>query len=324
MTKKTTLVISAILLLTQSFAQNSGKYSDIAKDALKLYESKNYLKSGLKYSEAFKIFGKNVIITDRYTAACSWALANNKDSSFNQLFKVVKGSNFIFDDYVTTSPDLERLHSDKRWNEIIEIINNKGNDESNLDKPLADTFNTIYFQDLKSRQQVTEIQTKFGFQSDSAKTLWKKIFENDSITLTKVINVLDSRGWLGSDIIGSLGNKTLFLAIQHSDLKTQEKYLPLMRAAVQKGNASPMNFAYLVDRVALRQGKKQLYGSQLARDNVTGEYYILPLDDPDNVDMRRTEVGLGKLQDYVSHHGMTWNAEEYKKKLPDIEAKSKK
>ena len=153
---------------------------------------------------------------------------------------------------------------------------------------------------------------------------WKKIFENDSITLTKVIKVLDSRGWLGSDIIGNLGNRTLFLAIQHSDLKTQEKYLPLMREAVQKGNASPSNFAYLVDRVALGQGKKQLYGSQLVRDLVTGEHYISPLDDPDNVDMRRTELGLGKLQDYVSPLGMTWNIEEYKKKLPEIEAKYKK
>ena len=324
MTKKTTLVISALLLFTHSFGQNTGKYSDFVKDALKLYESKDYLKSGLKYSEAFKIFRKNVIITDRYIAACSWALANNKDSSFNQLFKVVKGSNFIFEDYVITTQDLEVLHSDKRWDEIIEIINNKGNDELNLDKPLADTFKVIYFQDLKSRQQVTEIQTKFGFQSDSAKAYWKKIFENDSITLTKVIKVLDSRGWLGSDIIGNLGNRTLFLAIQHSDLKTQEKYLPLMREAVQKGNASPSNFAYLVDRVALGQGKKQLYGSQLVRDLVTGEHYISPLDDPDNVDMRRTELGLGKLQDYVSPLGMTWNIEEYKKKLPEIEAKYKK
>lgn len=324
MTKKTILVISAILLFTHSFGQNIGKYSDFVKDALKLYESKDYLKSGLKYSEAFKIFRKNVIITDRYIAACSWALAKNIDSSFNQLFKVVKGSNFIFEDYVTTTPDLEVLHSDKRWDEIIEIINNKGNNELNLDKPLADTFKAIYFQDLKSRQQVKEIETKFGFQSDSAKAFWKKIMENDSITLTKVIKVLDSRGWLGSDIIGNLGNRTLFLAIQHSDLKTQEKYLPLMRVAVQNGNASPSNFAYLADRVALRQGKKQLYGSQLARDLLTGEYYISPLEDPDNVDMRRTEVGLGKLQDYVSHLGMTWNAEEYKKKLPEIEAKIKK
>jgi len=131
-------------------------------------------------------------------------------------------------------------------------------------------------------------------------------------------------GWLGSDIIGRLGNSTLFYVIQHSDLKTQEKYLPMMREAAQKGNASPNNLAYLEDRVALRQGKKQIYGSQMGRDEETGEYYVRPLEDPDNVDKRRKEVGLGKLQDYISHYGITWNPEEYKKKLPEFEAKEKK
>ena len=161
-------------------------------------------------------------------------------------------------------------------------------------------------------------------QSDTVKAYWKKIEENDSKILTFVKKVLDTRGWLGSDIIGVLGNKTLFLAIQHSDLATQEKYLPMIKEAVQKGNANPSNFAYLVDRVAIRQGKKQIYGSQYDRDQVTGEYYILPLEDPDNVDIRRKEVGLGNLQDNVSQLGMTWNVEEYKKKLPEIEAKQKK
>lgn len=324
MAKKTILIILSVLFFTHLFGQNQRNYSEFVKDALKLYANKEYLKSGLKYSDAFKKFNKDVIITDRYIAACSWALANNKDSAFNQLFKLVKGSNFIFEDYVTTNPDLIVLHSDKRWKEVIEIIENKEDDDLISDKTLGATFNTIYFQDVKYRQQVKEIETKFGFQSDTAKAYWEMIKENDSITLTKVLKVLDTRGWLGSDVIGVLGNRTLFLAIQHSDLKTQEKYLPIMKEAVQKGNASPSNFAYLVDRIALRKGKRQLYGSQLARDQKTGEYYILPLEDPDNVDMRRIQVGLGKLQDNISHFGMTWNVEEYKKKLPEIEEKIKK
>ena len=324
MTKKTTLVISAILLFTHSFGQNTGKYSDFVKDALKLYESKDYLKSGLKYSEAFKIFGKNVIVTDRYIAACSWALANETDSAFSQLLKVVNGSNFIFEDYVINNSDLNILHSDKRWSKIIEIINNKDNYDIISDKQLGDTLKAIYFQNVKYRQQVKEIRNKYGVQSDTVKAYWKKIEENDSKILTFVKKILDTRGWLGSDIIGDKGNQILYLAIQHSDIETQEKYLPMMREAVHKGNASPSNFAYLLDRIAIGQGKKQIYGSQINRDQVTGEYYIQPLEDPDNVDIRRKEVGLGKLQDIVSQLGMTWNIEEYKKKLPEIEAKQKK
>lgn len=156
------------------------------------------------------------------------------------------------------------------------------------------------------------------------KAHWKIINEKDSINLIKVKKILDERGWLGADIIGNQGNSTLFLVIQHSDIETQEKYLPMMREAVSKGNARASSLALLEDRVALRKGGKQIYGSQVGRDQETGEYYVLPLVDPDNVDKRRAEVGLGTIQDYISNWGMTWDVEEYKKKLPEIEAKQKK
>jgi len=51
---------------------------------------------------------------------------------------------------------------------------------------------------------------------------------------------------------------------------------------------------------------------------------VRPLVDPENVDKRRAEVGLETIQDYISNYGMTWNVEEYKKQLLEIEAKQKK
>jgi hypothetical protein len=98
----------------------------------------------------------------------------------------------------------------------------------------------------------------------------------------------------------------------------------MIREAVKKGNADPANLALLEDRVALRQGKKQIYGTQLAYDETTGESYVQPLEDPDNVDNRRAAIGLETLQDYLSGVGMKWDPEEYKKKLPELLAKHKK
>ena len=153
------------------------------------------------------------------------------------------------------------------------------------------------------------------------KIQYKLILEKDSINLIKVQKILDERGWLGTDLIGSQGNSTLFLVIQHSPLEVQEKYLPMMRDAVKNGNARARSLALLEDRVALRNGERQIYGSQIGRDQVSGEYYILPLKDPENVDKRRSEVGLGKLENYVSHWGITWNIEKYKIQLLELEAK---
>ena len=97
----------------------------------------------------------------------------------------------------------------------------------------------------------------------------------------------------------------------------------MLREAVKKGNAQPAYLAMLEDRVALGKGEKQIYGSQIGHDQKTGEYYVSPLIDPDNVDKRREEVGLGPIQEYISNWGITWDVEEYKKKLPEIEAKQK-
>lgn len=89
---------------------------------------------------------------------------------------------------------------------------------------------------------------------------------------------------------------------------------------MKKGNAKASSLALLEDRVALRQGKRQIFGSQVAWNMITNEYYVLPLADPDNVDKRRSEVGLPPLSEYLSTWNLKWDIEKYKKDLPSIEA----
>jgi hypothetical protein len=75
----------------------------------------------------------------------------------------------------------------------------------------------------------------------------------------------------------------------------------------------------LEDRVAIGEGKQQIYGSQIGYDMKTNKTYVLPLIDPDNVDKRRAKVGLGLMSDYVKHWDMIWDVEEYKRQLPNLE-----
>lgn len=76
--------------------------------------------------------------------------------------------------------------------------------------------------------------------------------------------------------------------------------------------------------MALGEGRKQTYGSQIGFDESTNKYYVLPLEDPDRVDQRRASVGLGSLADYVKRWDIAWDVEAYKKQLPEIEALQKK
>lgn len=322
MRKITFLTILCFLLFNLTFAQDRERYSELIKEASGLYESKDFLESGKKYSEAFVALGGKGVVTDRYNAACSWALAKKPDSAFVQLFKIAENGNYSNYGHITIDPDLNSLHNDERWNKVLNIIkSNKEKAEANLDKPIVAILDTIYQEDQTYRQRIDEIEEKYGWESDEMQANWKIMKEKDSINLIKIKTILDERGWLGADVIGNQGNSTLFLVIQHADLETQEKYLPMMREAVENGNAKASSLALLEDRVALRKGEKQIYGSQIGRDRETGEYYVLPLIDPDNVDKRRAEMGLGLIKDYVSFMGINWDVEDYKKKLPEYEAK---
>lgn len=322
MKKTTLLTIIGFLIFNLSFGQENEKYSELINEAWKLYETKEYLNSAEKYSEAFSVLENKASTSDRYNAACSWALAKEIDSSFVQLFKIAEKGNYSNYGHITTDTDLSNLYSDKRWSEIAELIKvNKEKEEENYDKPLVSILDTIYKEDQTYRREIKGIEEKYGRESEEMKKQFKLILEKDSINLIKVQKILDERGWLGTDLIGVQGNSTLFLVIQHSPLEVQEKYLQMMREAVSKGNARARSLALLEDRVALRKGERQIYGSQIGRDQVTGEYYVSPLIDPDNVDKRRSEVGLGKLEDYVSHWGITWDIEKYKIQLLELEAK---
>jgi hypothetical protein len=127
------------------------------------------------------------------------------------------------------------------------------------------------------------------------KGLFKKMAVVDSVNLRKVDSLINKYGWLGPDQVGSDGDATIFAVIQHSNLKTQERYLPLMREAVREGKAKANHLALLEDRVALGEGRKQIYGSQLSFPG----YAVLPVENPDSVDIRRASVGLEPLGVYL-------------------------
>lgn len=319
--------ISALIFTTTIvFGQDIPKeYFSNIKAADSLYDVKEFKNSAMKYISAFKSNGWKATPTDRYNAACTWALASVPDSAFYHLNRLATKSNYTNYSHITADSDLNSLHVDKRWKPLLEKVkSNKDKSEANLNKPLVAILENIYVEDQKYRQQIDGIQQKYGWESKEMKDHWKIINEKDSVNLIKVEAILDKHGWLGADVVGGQGNSTLFLVIQHSDQKTQEKYLPMMRDAVKNGKAQGGSLALLEDRVALGQGKRQLYGSQIGRDPETQAYFVSPLEDPDNVDKRRAEVGLQPIAEYIRNWQMKWDVEHYKKDLPALEAKIKK
>lgn len=310
---KTSLFFAFLLVLfSTSFAQNKQKYSEHVDTASALYHSKEYKKSAAKYLEAFELLEGKAYPNDRYNAACSYALAQDTENSFYHLFRLAE-STTRYSDYhhITNDTDLNSLHKDKRWNKLIALVKaNKEEKEKYYDKPLVAILDTIYKDDQTDRRKIDQITNDYGYQSDEMINLWDTINAKDSINQIKVMKIIDERGWLGEGVIGFQGNKTLFLVIQHSDLETQLKYLPIIKQAAKDGNVRKSYMALFEDRIALRQGQKQIYGSQMytSRD---GEVYVAPLIDPENVEKRRAKFGINSLKEYLAHKEMIWDVEKY-------------
>ena len=302
-----------IVLFSTAFAQNNEKYTEYVTIAEALYNSGEFQKSADKYQKAFEQLEGRAYSYDRYNAACSYALAQDTENSFYHLFRLAETKETRYRDYdhITNDTDLNSLHKDKRWKELIALVKaNKEEVEKYYDKPLVAILDTIYKDDQTDRRKIDQIINDYGYESDEYKSLWDTINKKDSINQIKVKKIIDERGWLGEDVIGFQGNKTLFLVIQHSDLETQLKYLPIIKQAAKDGNVRKSYMALLEDRIALRQGQKQIYGSQMytSRD---GEVYVAPLIDPENVEKRRAKLGIKSLQEYLAHKEMIWDVEKY-------------
>ncbi|MCV2485966.1 hypothetical protein OD917_13610 [Flavobacterium sp. SH_e] len=292
-------------------------YKEWVQKADSCYNAQNYKLSVANYEKAFKIEQKDY--GDLYNAGCSASLAKENKKAFKWLnLAIDNGYENIA--HIQIDGDLKSLHSEKQWKKTINKLQKKLDIiGANYDKVLEKELAQIYADDQEIRGEFMNIYKAPNPDKKKMDSIGKIMGVKDSINLIKVMKILDERGWLGKNVVGGQGNKTLFLVIQHADLEYQQKYLPMMREAAKNGNADPGNLAYLEDRVALREGRKQIYGSQAAKNKKTGKMYISPMIDPDNVDKRRAEVGLGTIAEYAAKLNIKWDLEAYKKELPEME-----
>lgn len=178
-------------------------------------------------------------------------------------------------------------------------------------------LDSIWKTDQDIRFKLIKLQQEGKMNSDATKELVQHMKTQDSVNLDQVESILQN-GW--PDDLNMQGNQTIFLVIQHADLQTQKKYLPVIEKAMQDNKTFPANLALLKDRMALREGKKQIYGSQIFIDSNTGKKYVQPLQNPEEVDKLRAEVGLPSMETYLQQSfQMDWNLEDYYNNLPEIE-----
>jgi tetratricopeptide (TPR) repeat protein len=297
--KKT--LFTTILLLFVLFQGFSQDYATLAKQAYKVYEDKEYAKSVEIFEQAFKLDKPKS--SDLYNAACSASLATQTDKAFDFLGQAIDAgySNL---GHLKSDTDLGSLYKDIRWKEIIAKIEKKQADElAKLKFPkLIKVLDSLVIPDQAIRNRHTELR-KQGFSEDSTimknlRTEWKMI---DSLNIIEVKKIFRLYGFLGFEEVGKKGSNNFWLLIQHGDKdpKFQEEVLSEMKKHIERKNANGTDYAYLIDRVNVNMGKPQIYGTQMRRNKETGITTPIDLFEPEKVNKRRAEVGLGTIEEYI-------------------------
>lgn len=151
-------------------------------------------------------------------------------------------------------------------------------------------------EDLKSKQEQIDF-------------LWhqQQILDNKNQAI--VSTILDQHGWpIRKEYKGSEAGQTLFLVIQHADIEFQERYFPMMQKATEGGEIPPGAFAQLHDNILVSKGLKQRYGTQIKVNPKTNVPYIYPIEDEQNVDIRRAAVGLNPIAEYAKLYNVEYES----------------
>lgn len=113
--------------------------------------------------------------------------------------------------------------------------------------------------------------------------------------------ILDEYGWPGCSLVGEEAADAAWLIAQHaiSLPDFQRRVLTLLQRAADDGEVSKKRVAMLEDRIRVFEGKKQRYGTQFDWDE-NGEMSPNPIVEPDKVDQRRAELGLGPLDESIA------------------------
>ncbi len=156
----------------------------------------------------------------------------------------------------------------------------------------------------KHRQEMMEMMDRLA-TSDSEKVAkkWKQVVDRqnelDSKYRQRLDEIVKEYGWPKMSVFGLDASGVAFLIVQHSDLEYQKKYLPMIKEAASQKEARASDLAMLEDRILTREGKKQIYGTQLRLNKTTQIMELYPIEDEEKVDSRRAIVGLAPLSQYL-------------------------
>ena len=129
---------------------------------------------------------------------------------------------------------------------------------------------------------------------------WEEAARQAHAFAVRLDAIVDAHGWPDRTIVGDDGAAAAWAIAQHADGDNDlcERWLPQLADAVRRGDAPAVHLAALTDRVLLRAGRPQRYGTLVEPDGASWRLRD-EIEDPEQLDERRREIGLGPVGDFL-------------------------
>lgn len=160
-----------------------------------------------------------------------------------------------------------------------------------LNKKLREELLKLRYKDDESlHAYMTEPQ-----QNKKAKQRLDQVREKNSARLCQILKTF---GWPTTNLVGADGVKAAFSVLQNSpSYRLQFELLRLIVAAVKQNEIDKEHFAGFFDRMRVRAGLKQVFGTQASI--VNGLLVLVPIEAEAQVDARRSQMDLPPLAEYL-------------------------
>ncbi|XZF12986.1 DUF6624 domain-containing protein [Chitinophagaceae bacterium MMS25-I14] len=297
MKKIFTLICIFLLAGTTSNAQKQSYYISVA-DSLR---QTGNLSAALRGYHA--IYAKNPQdVRNYYGFACALAADAQYAEAFRYLYLTTEAEPSL---QPLTDPALLNLRDNSGWgayeNAVIKKVSAKYGTVKN--EAVARQLWQLKALDALYDREIALLSNSMGKDASIINLLWRTKKDIRIENQKKLAAIVNTIGWPRISVVGKEAADAACVIVTHADAETKRKYLPLIKDACSEKDAGWDYYAFIYDQVQTGSHKKQLYGTQVAQDFITGKYSLLPIEDAANADKRRQELGLQPLAAYLAQ----WN-----------------
>jgi hypothetical protein len=278
--KKLPVLLFAILIHCSSFAQNSLNDTDsLKKEGL-------LMPALMKYGEAM---ANNPSKETSYKLATTTALlwnAEMRDTSFHFLNIALQNDSTLTALY---DPEFLSLIEDPKW-EIVENIQIRKFEAKNGSIGNEDYTRELFRMIIKDQGFMyagnieREKYMKNGgyFSSPAIYPVLAMEAKNKEENEVKLLQLLDEYGWPTASQVTEYAAAGAALVINHASYELRKKFFPMLEEAFKKGEAQPLRYAKMCDRLLVEEGKQQLFGTQLKYEQT--ERVLHSIEEPEYVE----------------------------------------